>query len=164
MQQPTDPQAQHHYRVLWEHLRLPLRVKTGREHLQQRRDSVVELLRNRIDVTCWYGEEVGKGAIAVATHQLRPAAHVFLPPEALVAGSAKHVGVDHDPSSGGKLRCRALKGTDHLVSEDQGIVDGDLAAEDADIGTADTSGADAYHNVLSTDRRLGATHEAEALR
>ena len=110
------------------------------------------------------GEKIGKGPVAVATHQLRPAAHVFLPPEALVAGPAEHVGVDHDPGSGSMLQRRALKGTNHLVSEDQGIVDGYLAAEDADIGTADTSGPDAHHNIFSTCRRFGALLKAQVLR
>jgi hypothetical protein len=125
---------------------------------------VVYLVGDGKDIACRNGEEVAEGAVAIPAHQLCFRAYVFLPFEALVAGAAEHVRVDHDPGSGVESRHRVLKGPNHLVPEDKRIVHWNLAAEDAEVGAADPYGTDAYDNIFSIGCRLRTLLNMEALR
>ena len=169
MEQSGDAQSQHERAITGEERRRSLTVDARREHLDQRRDEVLDFLGEGVDVGGGNGDGVSESSVAIPTHEGPGGANVGLPLAALVANPAIQVGIDHHPGPRGEVGATYV-GSDlndpshHLVAHDQRMLHRDLAGKDTDVGAADPCRADVDEDFARSRAHFLAFCEGQAFR
>jgi hypothetical protein len=149
-----DAQAEDHDELAGEDVHLPLRVETGRQHLDHRSRTRIDRLRERKDMTGWCGHEFCESTVGVASDEHAVAAQVCLTDPAMKAGAAVELRVDDDAVAGPQ---RAGAGVHnfprHLVPHDPGVADRDGAVEDLVVGAADAAVRHPHQHLLELATR-----------
>ncbi len=148
VQLPGDAEAKDDDELAGEDVDLPLRVKTGREDLDQRGDSSFDRRWQRKGVAWWNGDVLGKPAVTVASNEHAVRAEMCLTDPAVKARPAIELRIDDDAVAGAQ-RTRACIDhlARHLVTHDARILDRNGAVEDLVVGAADPAVRHAHEQL-----------------
>jgi hypothetical protein len=132
VQQPGDPEADHHGAVPGLHGEQRLRVHAGGQHLEQRRPVAGQAGGQRVQAGLVHRHQVGEHAVGVPAEQPAVGAQLRQVAPAQLAVPAEHGRVDQHRGAGWEQAAGSgpVYPAGHLVAEHPGPRDRDLAGGD----------------------------------